>query len=352
MKKLFKTIFVFVTAFLFTNKVKAVQVEINKVDENLNPISGVTIEIDYVDYDGKAQPVETNYIISNNTIKTDISQTTSTTDGSPIILDLPLGTILSITETNANGYKIIPDIMRLVVEENSIRCFDKCNHVISSNNQAFIINHPNVETASMFLRKTDENLENLSGTTLVMKATNDSGNDMLLDDITISNAIRIILSNDKKVITWKTTDNNSKINNLTEGTYYIYETEATEGYQKYQSEECLNSEKYSNECPIAKFTVKDGKITSVNSHELVTWDTSEELLSIKNLKISSQQPNQPDTQNQPEEQSIQQTQPTTTEKKIVENPKTLDGNNTTYIVLGIIALVGIIGLGTKFVKSK
>ncbi len=42
----------------------------------------------------------------------------------------------------------------------------------------------------------------------------------------------------------------------------------------------------------------------------------------------------------------------TTITTTVENPKTLDGNNTMYIVLGVIGLMGVIGLGSKFAKSS
>ena len=57
---------------------------------------------------------------------------------------------------------------------------------------------------------------------------------------------------------------------------------------------------------------------------------------------------QPEQQNQLEEQ----TQPTTTEKKIIENPKTLDRNNISYFSLGIIGLIGILGLDLKYIKKK
>ena len=56
-----------------------------------------------------------------------------------------------------------------------------------------------------------------------------------------------------------------------------------------------------------------------------------------------QNPTQPTNPTNP----TQPTNPTT-----VENPKTADVSSQLYIIIGVICLIGIIGLGTKFAKSS
>lgn len=50
--------------------------------------------------------------------------------------------------------------------------------------------------------------------------------------------------------------------------------------------------------------------------------------------------------------TVTTTVPEETTTTTIENPKTLDGSNSAYIIIGVIGLIGILGLGTKFAKAS
>jgi hypothetical protein len=81
-----------VLAFICTNKVKAFQMEINKVDENNQPISDVKLTIKFVTWDGKYIDIEP-YLLGNLTYifpeANNKSKLTFSTNGTPIKADMP-----------------------------------------------------------------------------------------------------------------------------------------------------------------------------------------------------------------------------------------------------------------------